>query len=257
MSSKLVVLLWRHCIFFEFSKWLPPPSWIFEIAKFYWLFGAERVETHQHTKLYQNRSIGCEDIKTFSIFQDGGRRHLDCQIHKILFADSVWTAQTHHSTKFHQNRSFLCGYIAILRIFKMAAIAILDFRNREILLAIVVERFRRISVTNFVKIGQSVAKILRFVNFLRWRPPPSWIFEIVNFYLLSVSGGPDASLYQISSKLVIPLQRYRDFSNFQDGRRRHLGFFKSRNFTGYWGTEGGDASACQILSKSVNRLRRY
>jgi len=25
--------------FFEFSKWLPPPSWIFEIAKIYWLFG--------------------------------------------------------------------------------------------------------------------------------------------------------------------------------------------------------------------------
>ena len=24
--------------FFEFSKWLVPPSWIFEIAKFYWLF---------------------------------------------------------------------------------------------------------------------------------------------------------------------------------------------------------------------------
>jgi len=43
---------------------------------------------------------------------------------------------------------------------------------------------------NFVKIGQSVAKILGFFNFSRWRPPPSWIFEIVNFYLLTVSGEP-------------------------------------------------------------------
>ena len=25
--------------FFEFSKWPPPPSWIFEITKFYWLLG--------------------------------------------------------------------------------------------------------------------------------------------------------------------------------------------------------------------------
>ena len=28
---------------------------------------------------------------------------------------------------------------------------------------------------NFLKIGQSVAKILRFFHFSRWRPPPSWI----------------------------------------------------------------------------------
>jgi len=46
-------------------------------------------------------------------------------------------------------------------------------------------------VPNFVKIGgQSVAKILRFFHFSRWRPPPSWIFEVVNFYLLTVSRGP-------------------------------------------------------------------
>jgi len=52
---------------------------------------------------------------------------LYCRIHKILLADSVWTAQTHHSTKFHQNRLFLCGDITIFRIFKMAADANLDF----------------------------------------------------------------------------------------------------------------------------------
>jgi len=43
---------------------------------------------------------------------------------------------------------------------------------------------------NFVQIGQSVAKILRFFNFSRWRPPPSWIIEIVNFYLFTVTGVP-------------------------------------------------------------------
>jgi len=36
----------------------------------------QRVETHLLAKFCQNRSIGCEDIKVFSIFQDGGRRHL-------------------------------------------------------------------------------------------------------------------------------------------------------------------------------------
>ena len=36
-----------------------------------------------------------------------------------------------------------------------------------------------------------------------------------------------------------------------------LDFLKYRNFIGYWGWEGQDTSACQISSKSVNRLRRY
>ena len=95
---------------------------------------------------------------------------------------------------------------------------------------------------NFVKTGQSVANILRFFDYSRWRQLPSWIFKIMNFYLLPVSRGPDASLYQTSSQSLVPLWRYCDFSNFLDGRRRHLGFLKSRNFIGYWGGEGRDAS---------------
>jgi len=43
---------------------------------------------------------------------------------------------------------------------------------------------------NFVKIGQSIAKILRFFNFSRWRPPPSWIFKFVRCYWVTVSGRP-------------------------------------------------------------------
>ena len=104
---------------------------------------------------------------------------------------------------------------------------------------------------NFVKIGISVAKILRFFDFSRWRPSPSWIFEIVNFYLLTLSGGP--------SRITVPnfvKIGGCDFSNFQDGRRRHLGFLKLRNYIRHCGPDCGDASACQILSKSVNRLRR-
>ena len=46
---------------------------------------------------------------------------------------------------------------------------------------------KRISMPKFVKIGQSVAKILRFFDLSRWRPPLSWIFEIMNIYLLIVS----------------------------------------------------------------------
>jgi len=165
---------------------------------------------------------------------------LDCRIHKILLAGSVRRAQTHHSTKFHQNWSFHCGDIAILQIFRMAAAAIMDFRNREILLAIVVERvqthqhakfrqnrsigwilppswifeiakfycllwsraWRRISKPNFVKIGQSVPKVLRFFDFQDGGRrhlgfSKSWIF--ISWRSLE---GSVASLYQILSKLV-------------------------------------------------------
>jgi len=42
-------------------------------CKIFWAIGVEMVETHQHAKFRQNRSIDCEDIK---IFQDGGHCHL-------------------------------------------------------------------------------------------------------------------------------------------------------------------------------------
>ena len=86
---------------------------------------------------------------------------------------------------------------------------------------------------NFVKIGQSFTKIFRFFDFSRWRPPPFWFFKFVEFYWLTVSGGPRHITVPNVVTIVVPLQRYRDFSNFQDGRRRHLGFLKSRNFTDY------------------------
>ena len=42
----------------------------------------------------------------------------------------------------------------------------------------------RVTMRNFVKIGQMVAKILRFYGFPQWRSPTSWIFKNSNFYRL-------------------------------------------------------------------------
>jgi len=155
MSSKSVVLLWRYCNFWIFK--MAPAAildfWNREILLAIWV---ARVETHQHAKLCQNRSIGREDIKIFRLFKMAAAAILHCRIHKIYWLD-----------------------------------------------------------------------------------------------------GPYASFYQISSKSVNQLRRYSDFSTFQHGGRRHLGFLKSQNFIGYWGPQGGDASVRQISSKSVNRLRRY
>jgi len=57
-----------------------------------------------------------------------------------------------------------------------------------------------------------------------------------------------ASSYQISQRSVKPLWRYRDFCDFQDGGRRHLGFLKIPNFNGgHSAIRGQYASPCQIL----------
>jgi len=66
-----------------------------------------------------------------------------------------------------------------------------------------------------------------------------------------------ATLYQISSRSVKPLQRYRDFCDFQNGGCRHLDFSKIRNFNGLSAVRGQYASSCQISSKSVKRLQTY
>jgi len=65
----------------------------------------------------------------------------------------------------------------------MAAIAIIYRLTRS-------RGSRCISMSNIVKICQSVAKILRFFYFSRWRLPPFWIIKFVIFYWLTLSGRP-------------------------------------------------------------------
>ena len=72
---------------------------------------------------------------------------LDCQIHKISFADGVW------------------GDIAIFRIFKIATDSILDVGNHKIYLAVVVgrvEAHQRAKFRQNRSIGSEDIKIFRF-----------------------------------------------------------------------------------------------
>jgi len=63
-------------------------------------------------------------------------------------------------------------------------------------------------------------------------PPPCWIFKKSQFYKRSPIGGQYMSLCQISSKSVIQLQRYGDFTVFRMADVRHLGFVKFDFFNG-------------------------
>ena len=49
----------------------------------------------------------------------------------------------------------------------------------------------------------------------------------------------------------------RDFCDFQDRGRRHLGFSKIQTFNGRSAVRGHYASFYQISSKSIKRLQRY
>ena len=103
---------------------------------------------------------------------------------KMFYILTIWTVKKNelrHCAKFCRNHSNHGVDMAIFRFFKMATAAILDFGNFKFLTA---ERSRGsncIIVPNFVKIGPTAAEIWLFLDFSKWRPPPSWIFEISNF----------------------------------------------------------------------------
>jgi len=202
---------------------------------------------------FSKTGLSKAEILRFFDFPNGCSRHLLFLKSPNFLANGVQRIKTHEHVKFWQNRSIGCKYINIFQFLKMAS-DILDFWGGEILLAIVVERAQSISMPNFVIIAQSVAKILRFFNCSRWRPPPSWIFEIVNFYLLTVSAGPRritvANFVKISRSVAEILHLF-EISRWPTPPSW---IFEIAKF--YWLLRG-DASACQILSKSVNRLRRY
>jgi len=115
---------------------------------------------------------------------------LHFQICEILLADSVWKAQTHHRAKCRQNWLSVVETLQFFEFSKWLAPPSWIVEFTKFYLLTVSGGNRRITIPNFVKIGQSVAKILNFFDFSRWWQLPSWIFEIVNFYLLPVSAGP-------------------------------------------------------------------
>jgi len=84
---------------------------------------------------------------------------------------------------------------------------------------------RRITVPSFVKIGRSVAEILRFLEFSRWSPPPFWIFEIAKFYWLLGSRGSRRIFVPNFVKIgqsVAKILRFFDF--FKMAAVLHVGF---------------------------------
>jgi len=104
---------------------------------------------------------------------------------------------------------------------------------------------RVINVPNFIKIGQSVANILRFFALSRWWLPPSCIVEFAKFYWLTVSGGPRRIAVPNFDKISQLVAKILIFRFFKMAADRHLLFV--------WGIFGppmvsisGSLSLCKI-----------
>jgi len=170
----------------------------------------------------------------------------------------VGRIDAHHHAKFSRTWSIQSRHIAIFQIFKMsAAAAILDFWNRIILLAIWVQRVETHQHHKFRQnrsIGCEDIKIFQF-----FKMAAAAILDCRIRKILLADGVWRAQTHHRTKFR----QNWsfncgdREFSNFQNGRRRHLAFVKMRNFIGYLSGEDRDAWARQISLKSVNRLQRY
>jgi len=76
-------------------------------------------------------------------------------------------------------------------------------------------RLRHITMPNFLETGLSKADILRFLEFSKWLPPPSWIFEVAKFYwLLGWRWSTRISVpnFVKIGQLVAKILRFFDFS---------------------------------------------
>jgi len=129
--------------------------------------GVQRIKTHEHVKFWQQRSIGCEDINIFQFFKMVGDAIFDFQSCEISLADSAWKAQTHHRAKCCQN---WLSVVETLQFFEFSIWPLPPpwiFEIAKFYWLLGQRGSRHISMLNFVKIGQSVAKILNFFWFFK------------------------------------------------------------------------------------------
>ena len=120
------------------------------------------------------------EISRFWIFQDGGSHHLGFYNFTFLMNRTVKKDELRHCAKFCRNRSNHGGDISF-RFFKMAAAAILNFRNFKFLTVGTIKRFELHDCAKFRGDRSNHGRDISILDFLKWRLPPSWIFEISNF----------------------------------------------------------------------------
>jgi len=145
-----------------------PPWWISKSTKFYFL-GVWRAEAHHQSKFYRNWSIHCGDIATFRFFKMADTVVFDFGNREFLLANGIERAKTHHHAEFRLNQSICYRNIAIFEFSRQRPPTSWIFNIAKFYWLTILES-RDTTVPNFVKIVQSVAKVLKYFDFIRWRP---------------------------------------------------------------------------------------
>jgi len=92
--------IWR---FFDFSRWWPPPSWIFQISHFSGRT-AQEGRTASPCQIWLKSAKLRPRYGDISIFQDGGRAILDFSNFKLLTVGRLKRAELRRHAKFSRNR---------------------------------------------------------------------------------------------------------------------------------------------------------
>jgi len=142
MSSKLVVCcaVVETLQFFEFSKWPPPSSWIIEIAKYYrllWQRESRHISMPNFVKIGQSVA---KILRVFRFFKMAAPPSWIVEFTKFYWLTVSGGRRRIIVLNFIKIGRSIVAILRFCKFSKLAATAILDFWNREILLAIVVER---------------------------------------------------------------------------------------------------------------------
>ena len=128
---------------------------------------------------------------------------------------------THPCAKFGENRMNSNEMAAGQVKFKMAVAAILEFKSTSGFASVRWGMWPWVYDSNFIKIGQYLAKLQHFFGNPRWPPPPSWFVCITFCWCFSEGALLDASLCKIWWKSDEKQWNGSQKSKNQDGG--HLG----------------------------------
>ena len=130
------------------------------------MFSGTRIaNARHHVNFRQNRSNGCRDIAIFRFSKMTAAAILDFQKFKFLTARTFERPNLRYCAKFHQDRSIRCWDMAIFLFFKMADVRHVGFLKLQFWIFCVIRSANARHHVKFVKIGQTVAEILRFYRF--------------------------------------------------------------------------------------------
>jgi len=166
----------------------------------------------------------------FSIFQNGGRRHVG------FLKLQIFNCGTHHKCR-------------------IASPCQISWRSVKPLLRYLDFGFFEIQISS-----KSVKRRPRYGDFSIFQDGGHRHLGFLKFQIFRSRDGQEgrtASACQISSKAVKPRPKYGDFSILQDGGHRHLGYSKFQIFNDRDVQEGSTASSCQMSSKSLKPRLRY